>query len=342
MLIGARIATRGVMQSFGRWQRPTLIIADTDRSDQIRRLLQYNPGLGCTVQSELIVDDDDPLLLERITQILQKSIVEHAILNTRGMRSDDLSGATALLDEHGVTFDLSFDSAGAGGGAACVRDGLGSDVAVLVRNAPSGAAGAWMRWKRAFDILASAAAIVITGPLLLVIAALIKLDAGPAIYRSPRIGRGGRTFACLKFRSMKPQADEMLRRMLAERPDLRAEWMANFKLHPDPRVTAVGRWLRASSLDELPQLWNVLKGDMSLVGPRPILTGEQERYGPAMSDYVQLRPGITGPWQIAGRDELEYSQRVLLNSWYLHHISFMTDLNIILRTFGVVLRSNGQ
>jgi undecaprenyl-phosphate galactose phosphotransferase len=148
-------------------------------------------------------------------------------------------------------------------------------------------------------------------------------------------------FGCLKFRTMVPDADGVLRRLLEVDPRARAEWERDFKLKDDPRITPIGDFLRRTSLDELPQLWNVLKGEMSLVGPRPIIEEEVERYGDQVGYYLETRPGITGLWQISGRNNIGYDDRVALDSWYVRNWSIWYDLVILVKTIAVVLRGKG-
>ena len=180
-------------------------------------------------------------------------------------------------------------------------------------------------------------------PLFLVLVALVKLTSrGPAIYGHPRVGYDGRSFTCLKFRSMVANGDEALRRHLAENPAARREWELSRKLRHDPRVTLVGRFLRKSSLDELPQLINVLRGDMSIVGPRPIVTAELVRYGQDATQYCSTRPGITGLWQISGRSDTGYEERVTLDVTYVRQWSLRQDLRIIMLTIPAVLLQRGS
>jgi Undecaprenyl-phosphate galactose phosphotransferase WbaP len=186
--------------------------------------------------------------------------------------------------------------------------------------------------KRAFDIVGSACLLVLLGPVLLLIAYLIRQDGGSAIYRHARIGAGGQEFDCLKFRSMVIDADRALQELFACDPRALAEWTKDFKLKRDPRITRVGAFLRRSSLDELPQLINVLKGEMSLVGPRPVIRAELARYGDRVAYYLQVRPGITGLWQASGRNDVDYARRVGLDVWYVKNWSLWTDIVILLKT----------
>ena len=158
--------------------------------------------------------------------------------------------------------------------------------------------------KRSFDIVAALPILAAAAPVMLLIAVLVKLDGGPVLFRHRRVGAGGAAFGCLKFRTMVVDAERALNNLLARDAAARAEWEAEFKLRKDPRITWLGRFLRKSSLDELPQLFNVLAGQMSLVGPRPIVYQEIARYGAKIADYYTCRPGITGLWQVSGRNDV--------------------------------------
>jgi lipopolysaccharide/colanic/teichoic acid biosynthesis glycosyltransferase len=192
--------------------------------------------------------------------------------------------------------------------------------------------------KRSGDILFSLLVLVLGSPALLILALLVKTSSkGSVFYSQRRIGRGYRGFGCLKFRTMRRDADRVLAAILAADPQLRAEFERDHKLREDPRITPLGKVLRRSSLDELPQFINVLRGQMSVVGPRPIVWEELPRYGAAMDEVLAVRPGLTGLWQVSGRNNLSYDQRVRMDLHYVRHRSFWLDLRIIVRTIGVVL-----
>ncbi|HUN74972.1 MAG TPA: sugar transferase [Steroidobacteraceae bacterium] len=195
--------------------------------------------------------------------------------------------------------------------------------------------------KRLLDILGAIVLGLVFLPLMLVIVVLLGREGGPAIYRHRRIGRDGRAFECLKFRSMVPDADRVLRELLERQPELKAEWVRDHKLRGDPRVTALGRFLRRTSLDELPQLWNVLRGEMSLVGPRPVVREELMRYGRSLPVYLSAKPGITGLWQVTGRNDTDYRRRVALDVYYVRKQNLLLDLYILLKTTRVVLGGGG-
>jgi undecaprenyl-phosphate galactose phosphotransferase len=195
--------------------------------------------------------------------------------------------------------------------------------------------------KRLFDIVGSLALLVLLSPLFAYLVWRIRQTGGRPIFSHARIGRYGQAFGCFKFRTMVPDAEDVLRTLLESDAAARAEWERDFKLKDDPRITPIGAFLRRTSLDELPQLWNVLKGEMSLVGPRPIIERELERYGDQVGYYLETRPGITGLWQISGRNDTGYENRVALDSWYVRNWSLWYDLVILLKTVRVVLRREG-
>lgn len=194
--------------------------------------------------------------------------------------------------------------------------------------------------KRCFDIIISALMLVLLSPVFLIVALLIHHeDHGPVLYRHRRIGKGGQPFDCLKFRSMRIDAAEMMIRFT---PEQRAEFAKYHKLKDDPRITRIGNFLRNSSLDELPQLWNILIGQMSFVGPRPITEVELEQYGPKQrAKYESVLPGLTGMWQASGRNNLTFKQRMYYDAYYVDHQSIWLDIKILFKTFSAVLNGEG-
>ena len=192
--------------------------------------------------------------------------------------------------------------------------------------------------KRSGDIVFSLAVLTLGSPVLLLLGLLVKVTSrGPVFYVQQRVGRGYRSFGCIKFRTMRRDADKVLSAVLAQSPDLEEEFRNDFKLRNDPRITRLGKFLRRSSLDELPQFLNVLRGEMSVVGPRPIVSKELPRYGDRMDEVLAVRPGLTGLWQVSGRNNLSYEKRVKLDLRYARHRSLRMDLKIIARTFLVIL-----
>jgi Undecaprenyl-phosphate galactose phosphotransferase WbaP len=195
--------------------------------------------------------------------------------------------------------------------------------------------------KRAFDIVGALVLGLLFSPLILLIITLIRIEGEPILFWHKRIGRNGRIFPCVKFRTMVRDAEQVLRHLLNEHPELRDEWTKNFKLRHDPRITMTGRFLRLTSLDELPQLWNVLRGEMSLVGPRPIVRAELLRYGRNASRYLAVKPGLTGLWQVKGRSNTTYRRRVAMDKFYVQNQSISLDIYILAATPAAVLRRNG-
>jgi len=198
--------------------------------------------------------------------------------------------------------------------------------------------------KRLFDILFSLFVLIVFSPLYLVLSVLIALSSpGPIFYTQERVGKDFKHFGCIKFRTMVNNADEVLESLMQASPHLRAEFADNFKLKNDPRITWIGKFLRHTSLDEFPQFWNVLKGDMSVVGPRPLVVEELPKYGKYMDRVLTARPGITGLWQVSGRNDIPYPRRVQIDVYYVNSRSFLMDLWIIIKTVGVVIfpRGNG-
>lgn len=198
-------------------------------------------------------------------------------------------------------------------------------------------------FKYFYDCVCAVLLLCLIAPVMLMVAVCVKLDGGgPILFRQQRVGRNGRLFYCLKFRSMVPNAGAMLEEHLAKNESARREWVEKQKLTFDPRVTAIGNFLRRSSLDELPQLFNVVVGDMSLVGPRPILPSECVRYEDRISDYLSVRPGLTGLWQVKGRSDTTYAERVALDTHYVRNQSLALDIKILFLTVGALFSQRGS
>lgn len=195
--------------------------------------------------------------------------------------------------------------------------------------------------KRCFDVLICLVLLILLLPLFAFVAIRVKADGGSVFYGHKRMGQNGKWFHCLKFRSMAHNSEELLRDLLANDAAARAEWERDFKLKNDPRVTNFGRFIRSTSIDELPQLINVIKGEMSLVGPRPIVDAELRRYGEDAYYYLLAKPGITGLWQVSGRSDVDYETRVYFDAWYVKNWSLWTDIAILFKTVKVVFGKTG-
>ena len=195
--------------------------------------------------------------------------------------------------------------------------------------------------KEAIDFAGAICALVLFAPLMAVIAGVLALQNGPVIFAHERVGLSGRRFRCLKFRTMAPDAEERLQAFLASNLAAREEWERDHKLTNDPRITPFGKFLRETSLDELPQIFNVLNGEMSLVGPRPVTESELPKYGDDVAYYLKCKPGVTGMWQVHGRNNVSYEARVALDSQYARNQSLWLDIQILFKTFGVVISKTG-
>ena len=200
-----------------------------------------------------------------------------------------------------------------------------------------------MAGKHCIDAVIALIGVILLSPMILMLAGvLLILQGRPIFIAHRRIGRDGVMFPCLKFRTMVRDADQVLRKHLEANPKLRSEWEATRKLRDDPRITPFGAILRKSSLDEVPQLFNILRGEMSIVGPRPIVTSEAEMYGVHFAEYIRVRPGLTGLWQVSGRSDTSYSERVQLDVDYVHSQTLLGDMAIMLKTVPAVLRTRGS
>jgi undecaprenyl-phosphate galactose phosphotransferase len=348
---GARI----LMSRVDVWQIPTAMIGVNRRTAEICTALKQSLSLGFDVRWLVIEDPDtrapqslasirpihssDPA---RIAQLIGNAGCKEAIVAAEDMQSAHFAEVVQRLLEVNIPVAIipsinRLPLAGVTTNYFFGRDILMLQVRSNVQRLP------WRFVKRLFDIMFSAFLLVLLAPLFLVIAIAIKrADPGKVTYAHRRIGRDGVPFDCLKFRTMVTDAEARLQRWQEENPELYEEYCRTFKLRDDPRVTGIGRWLRRTSLDELPQLWNVLMGHMSLVGPRPVIAQElEDHYGPATQLYIRTRPGMTGLWQVSGRSDTSYERRVFLDEWYILNWSFWYDIVILIQTAWIVATGKG-
>ena len=244
-------------------------------------------------------------------------------------RGDSLPDSTTCLDAGSP--DASLDVSASQGFQPDESIARSMDLSLTTRNVV----------KRTIDIVGASSLLIAMSPFLLIMGAIVMSDGGRPVFGHLRVGRNGRKFRCLKFRSMVTGADVVLKHLLATDPKAREEWERDFKLKNDIRITPIGRLLRRTSLDELPQLWNVLRGDMSLVGPRPIVDEELARYGADVHYYLETKPGMTGLWQVSGRNDVDYATRVSLDVSYAKDNSLSLDILILLKTFKVIFKRDG-
>jgi Undecaprenyl-phosphate galactose phosphotransferase WbaP len=337
------------------WQIPTAMIGINRRTAEICTALKQSLSLGFDVRW-LVIEDPNVRAPEsmaeirpihssdpaRIAQIIGNSGCKEAIVAAEDMQSAHFAEVVQRLLEVNIPVAIipsinRLPLAGVTTNYFFGRDILMLQVRSNVQRLPSRIV------KRVFDIFFSIFLLVVLAPLFLIIAIAIKrADPGKVTYAHRRVGRDGVPFDCLKFRTMVTDAEERLARWQRENPDLYEEYCRSFKLRDDPRITGIGKWLRRTSLDELPQLWNVLMGHMSLVGPRPVVAQElEDHYGPATQLYVRARPGMTGLWQVSGRSDTSYERRVFLDEWYILNWSFWYDIVILIQTAWIVATGKG-
>ncbi len=328
------------------WGYPTLVIGNGSGVDAVARaLLRDNhsglrpvvltdPKRECRVSVLPVVNDPNTL-----ESIIRARSIRHAVISLPDEASSRLN---QTVDRYSglVPHLLVLSDPATAPTLWSKSHGCGRLSGIEVRNAVMLATLQIV--KRAIDLSIAMAALCGSFPLLLALAVCVKVSSrGPVLYGHSRIGRHGRRFKAWKFRTMFVNGDALLREHLANDPAARAEWNRDHKLRDDPRVTAFGRMARKLSLDELPQLWNVLIGDMSLVGPRPIVDGEVWRYGETFKLYSTVKPGITGMWQVSGRNDIGYDERVLLDQFYIRHWSPWLDLYILAKTVITLINRSG-
>jgi Undecaprenyl-phosphate galactose phosphotransferase WbaP len=341
-------AKRGMMRA-GVWGKPVVILGAHKSGERLIKALQKERGLGyipvAVFDNRLApasgVLEDVPYggTMTDAVRLAQKGMVDSIMVSMPDSRRKN---STAYLSRVNANFRYVIivpDLGGVATSAVLARD-LGG---ILGIEAKQNLLDPWpQRIKRAFELVGVLAGGLLISPFLLVLAVLIEFDSpGPSLYTQLRLGRGGKHFQCWKFRTMHVDAERLLTEHLESNGELRKEWEQNHKLRNDPRITRIGRLLRATSLDELPQLWNVVRGEMSLVGPRPIVDAEVPRYGNVYKMYRKVTPGITGLWQVSGRTDTGYEERVAFDAYYIRNWSIWLDLVILARTIGSVVLGRG-
>jgi len=347
-----RSAVRRLLLRLNLWQRPTVLIGAGPNAAEAVLALRSEPLMGFEVVGCLAVPSDEPTpLIEGaelpplLTPKLLHSLSLHAglqvVIALEHHESAEREKWMRQLTKWGVQ-DVSVIPALRG------IPLYGTDISYFFSHevALLSVSNNLRHWparlsKRAFDIAASLVLLVLLSPPMLFFVWRIRKDGGTAIFAHQRVGHNGKMFPCYKFRSMVVNAQEQLELLLAADPQLRAQWERDHKLKNDPRISAVGRLLRETSLDELPQLFNVLRGEMSLVGPRPIVTAELQKYGEDAEYFLMVRPGITGLWQVSGRNDVDYDTRVYLDTWYVKNWSLWYDIAILCKTVRVVFKCEG-
>jgi Undecaprenyl-phosphate galactose phosphotransferase WbaP len=333
-----RIATRMAFRACGIWNVNAVIIGEGPHRDSVKRSLSKDPYLGYKVITDGTIADAGP---PRIEFLLKETKAGAFILIPSDEEMQYLGDVVDALNIRMIQYKIvpPIDRLPLTGISA--QTFISSDAVMLTVN-PGLASPLSQAIKRTFDIAVSSILLLMLIPTLLPVALAVSLDGGPIFFAHERVGRRGKPFKCLKFRSLVPNASAALEALLASNPEARREWQSTQKLRHDPRRTQLGRMLRATSIDELPQLFNVLFGDMSLVGPRPVVHQELlEHYKRENIYYLLVRPGITGLWQISGRNETSYEERVHLDAWYARNWSLWGDIIILARTLPAVVARTG-
>lgn len=345
-----RVILNKAMKKVKAFQIPVLIVGAGQTAELVVRQILHDSGMRYQVVGFL--EDRHPVDtmlygfpvlggFGNMEEVIQETGVHTVLIAAPGLPQDDLSSliyrAQSLVKQVDVIPNL----------VAVPMSNVTAesffDAKIMVLHIRNNLASPWNQMlKRLFDIVATICGGLLISPILLAIAFWVYHDSpGPVIFKHRRVGRNGKEFNCYKFRSMCVNSKEVLEHLLATDPEAKAEWDKEFKLKNDLRITKSGAFLRKTSLDELPQLWNVLKGEMSLVGPRPIVKREIPRYGVYFKEYSMVRPGITGIWQTSGRNDVDYPERVQMDNWYVHNWNLWLDLVLLWRTGRAVLNCAG-
>ena len=341
LILCGRALVRWLLARAGRWQLRTIVIGTAEGVGELRRFAENEQYLGYIVAGVLVSSGAEDALLCQLRRTLAAGRIAHALIDCHRMPPRFLEQIVGALDLARVSYCLMPPLRSMPLLDLEVQHFIGHDFILLHSHRHPIDRRRSRTSKRIFDVVVAGLTLIGGLPFFALIALLVKLDGGPVFYASSRLGREGYLFRALKFRTMRPHAGRVLLEMLAKDPALEMEWKSNFKLKNDPRITWIGKFLRETSLDELPQLINVIRGEMSLVGPRPLLLDEIERYRSGLELYAKCPPGITGMWQVSGRDALKYERRIELNNWYVRNWSLWHDLVILLKTVVVVVLRKG-
>ena len=350
LLVIFRYIVKKILEKYQLLQIPVLIIGAGKTAELLVQGIKNDAGMGYKIigllednKVEKGILENYPVLgkFSEAEQVIAKYNINHVFIAAPGLEQGKLTKliykVQPLVKSMGVIPNLVGVPMG-----GIEAESLFNEKLMLLR-LKNNLARPINRWiKTIFDYVLTITGTIAISPILIVIALWIYKDSpGPVIFKHRRIGKNGKEFNCYKFRSMCVDAKERLEQLLKIDPEAKAEWEKDFKLKNDPRITRSGAFLRKTSLDELPQIFNVLKGEMSLVGPRPIIRDEMARYGEYINDYLMVKPGITGMWQVSGRSDTNYKQRVQLDSWYVRNWSVWLDLMLLWRTSKTVFLCKG-
>jgi Undecaprenyl-phosphate galactose phosphotransferase WbaP len=346
-----RAGIRHVLNDTGLWLSPAIMIGTGPNAVEAWRAIRSEHNLGYRLLGFVDVNSRQPLLGTLTVESEAFPVLDHGALKSLPPGVKTVIALESLGDESAQLLVQRLVSQLNNVHVVPSIRGLplyGTQLShfmshdVLLLTLQNNLARRSYKWiKRGFDLVFAGGLLLVLSPIFLYLALSIRRDGGKALYGHTRVGHNGKAFKCLKFRSMRSDAEKVLKELLATNPTARAEWDKDFKLKNDPRINALGHFLRRSSIDELPQLWNVLKGDMSLVGPRPVVKDELERYGDDVAYYLLAKPGMTGLWQVSGRNDVDYETRVYFDSWYVKNWSLWTDITILFKTINVLANRQG-
>ncbi|WP_035058811.1 undecaprenyl-phosphate galactose phosphotransferase WbaP [Andreprevotia chitinilytica] len=354
MLPWLRGAMRQALLRAGIWQLPTVIIGASANAHEAYRAMMSEAQLGFDVQAFLAVTPAGAEQLAhstiKVVQLSPDELLGWLDANGRphvvvAAAQDEMRAIETQVEQLSLRYkDLHVIPPIAGLPLfGVVPHHFFSHEVLLLRVRNNLTVKSLTALKRAFDLFGAGVGLLLLSPLFAFVAVQIKRQGGPGavFFGHVRVGMNGAPFKCWKFRTMVHNSQEVLENLLASSAEARAEWDKDFKLKNDPRITPIGAFLRKTSLDEIPQLWNVIKGEMSLVGPRPIITEELERYGDKVDFYLEARPGLTGLWQVSGRNDVSYAERVALDAWYVKNWNLWYDVAIVCKTIKTVTRGSG-
>jgi Undecaprenyl-phosphate galactose phosphotransferase WbaP len=339
VLMLLRCSARCALNWAGLWSRRTLIVGAANLLENVRIAIESERALGYQLVGVVTLESFRNQSVS-VIDLAARAGIDFVVLALGGAEAEAERDLVATVIQLGIPFAIaprqgSFPISGLRSQYFLTHDVL----FLITRNRsllPLNRAIKYMT-----DFITALALLIFLSPVMLVIAMLVAKDGGPVLFLHERIGRHGKRFGCVKFRTMIINAKEVLQAHIEGNPAAREEWDATQKLSRDPRVTRLGGFLRRNSLDELPQLFNILRGEMSLVGPRPIVSAEIPRYGSDISYYYETRPGMTGLWQVSGRSDVSYERRVHLDAWYVRNWTQSHDLAILLKTLPAVLLRRG-
>lgn len=337
VFIGRHISYR-LLRKNGQWDIPAIIIGEGLTAQNVADALRREANMGYTIRRFVPAP-----VMEKLTRthewksLLMRSEASHVFIALEGAEMERHGAALKALARAWVPFSIVPPWPGLPSRTLTSHHFMMQDV-FLLHDTNRLQLPLPCFIKRSFDIVISSLALLMLLVPFMIIALIVKRDGGKAFFTQQRVGRNGKLFPCYKFRSMRSDAEDYLHKYLAEHPEAAAEWKKYQKLKNDVRVTPFGQFMRRTSIDELPQFYNVLRGDMSLVGPRPIMPGQESFYAEDFCFYESVRPGITGPWQVSGRSKLTFKQRVELESWYARNWSLWVDVVILLKTIPTLLQ----